>query len=599
MRRLKQVQFLKLHYIQYLLVSLLANIGYRLSVSYFAINLAISGFAATSFPTPAYAMPFTCSGDIYQVQSGQLRIFDPIISSYVDVGSPNGGYNAVGFNTQDNFAYGSQGSNIIRINAAGVITTIFSGNPNFNSFAGDVDSNNTLWLRNSASQYTSVNLATGSATTINLTGSVVNSADIIAVENAGTPYLLTIRGTQIGRINRNTGVSTSANLTGLNPSGSYGASWADSTGRIFTFHNTTGEIFEIFGAFGSSPTGVLVAQGDPSNSNDGFSCDQAPFPNLPPLAMDDTFSGPFNNNITGNILVDNGNGVDEDPEGFTLTINTTPITPPSNGTVTILANGDFTYIPNNNYIGTDTFEYQITDPSGLSATAIVTITLTGSLGYNVTKTQTGGPNPITVAGQIINYEIEVESLSTIPLTGINVVDTLPNGLAGTATLQSGDANNDGNLDTTETFIYTISYTVAQDDIDNGVDLVNQVSVTTNETGASPVNSSASTPISKNPSLTVTKVASPRLNVPAGTSILYTYTVTNNGNVTLSNVDLNDVHTGSGTPPIPGNETLSVDATPIGDSSDSSVDGVWDTLRPGDSILFTANYTVTQQDIDMQ
>ena len=35
----------------------------------------------------------------------------------------------------------------------------------------------------------------------------------------------------------------------------------------------------------------------------------------------------------------------------------------------------------------------------------------------------------------------------------------------------------------------------------------------------------------------------------------------------------------------------------GDSTDAAVNGSWDSLAPGDQVTFTANYTVTQNDID--
>jgi len=69
---------------------------------------------------------------------------------------------------------------------------------------------------------------------------------------------------------------------------------------------------------------------------------------------------------------------DSDPEGNTITINTTPVSNVSNGSLTINTNGTFTYSPNANFNGTDNFTYQICDngsPS-LCATGSVTITVT-------------------------------------------------------------------------------------------------------------------------------------------------------------------------------------------------------------------------------
>lgn len=101
-----------------------------------------------------------------------------------------------------------------------------------------------------------------------------------------------------------------------------------------------------------------------------------------------------------------------------------------------------------------------------------------------------------------------------------------------------------------------------------------------------------------PSLLVTKVVSPSVNVAAGTTVTYTYTVRNNGNQVLTNVSLNDVHNGSGPAPLPGNEVLSSDAAPANDSSDGAANnGVWTRLAPGDVITLTSTYIITQQDVD--
>ena len=108
-----------------------------------------------------------------------------------------------------------------------------------------------------------------------------------------------------------------------------------------------------------------------------------------------------------------------------------------------------------------------------------------------------------------------------------------------------------------------------------------------------------------PSLTVAKTASASgfvtgniQEAPAGTVVTYSYVVTNNGNVFVTSISASDVHNGFGSAPVPANETLSNDAAPSGDSSDSTADGTWDSLAPGDSITFTAAYTITQSDVDL-
>ena len=78
---------------------------------------------------------------------------------------------------------------------------------------------------------------------------------------------------------------------------------------------------------------------------------------------------------------------------------------------------------------------------------------------------------------------------------------------------------------------------------------------------------------------------------------YTYRVTNSGNQTITGVSLSDAHNGSGPAPAPGGETLFDDVLPLADSTDASNNSTWDTLAPGDTVEFTATYTVTQQDVD--
>jgi len=66
---------------------------------------------------------------------------------------------------------------------------------------------------------------------------------------------------------------------------------------------------------------------------------------------------------------------DNDLDGDTLTVNTTPVTNVANGTLTLNANGTFTYVPNADFSGTDSFVYEASDGNGGTAQATVTITV--------------------------------------------------------------------------------------------------------------------------------------------------------------------------------------------------------------------------------
>lgn len=105
-------------------------------------------------------------------------------------------------------------------------------------------------------------------------------------------------------------------------------------------------------------------------------------------------------------------------------------------------------------------------------------------------------------------------------------------------------------------------------------------------------------VSANPSLEVTKTPSITSGAVAGQTITYTYTVKNNGNVTISTISLLDSHNAAGPTPIPGSVFISIAVSPgIGSHDAITTDAIWDSLAPGDTITFTANYIVKQSDVD--
>jgi len=95
------------------------------------------------------------------------------------------------------------------------------------------------------------------------------------------------------------------------------------------------------------------------------------FQNRPPEANNDVYT-----TAEDTLLTTDAPGVllnDTDPDGDTL--NAVLVSNPSHGTVTLNANGSFTYRPNTNYNGTDTFTYRATDGIATSGPATVTITV--------------------------------------------------------------------------------------------------------------------------------------------------------------------------------------------------------------------------------
>jgi Bacterial Ig domain/Secretion system C-terminal sorting domain len=80
-------------------------------------------------------------------------------------------------------------------------------------------------------------------------------------------------------------------------------------------------------------------------------------PNRPPIAVNDSVVGLYNNPTFINAL---NNDSDPDNDLFTISIGS-GLLMPANGTITLLGNGLIQYTPNNNFFGTDVFEYKITD----------------------------------------------------------------------------------------------------------------------------------------------------------------------------------------------------------------------------------------------
>jgi VCBS repeat-containing protein len=100
----------------------------------------------------------------------------------------------------------------------------------------------------------------------------------------------------------------------------------------------------------------------------------------------------YTTNEDTTLTVSAANGVlDNDGDENSGTLAATLVTQPTNGTLTLNANGSFTYVPNANFFGTDTFTYRASDDNDESNVALVTITVNA-----VNDAPTGVPNSYTV-----------------------------------------------------------------------------------------------------------------------------------------------------------------------------------------------------------
>ena len=187
----------------------------------------------------------------------------------------------------------------------------------------------------------------------------------------------------------------------------------------------------------------------------------------------------------------------------------------------------------------------------------------------ITKvTKDAGEDHIYKLGETINYVITVKNDGNLTLTNVKIEDALT-GNAG---------ENAWTIDTFapgETQTFETSYVVTEADVIAG-------KVVNNATGEAenPDPKKEETPVTPgekedpvetpNPGLTVVKTSDTEGQVALGQKITYTITVTNNGNVTISGVKLDDSLTGD-------NWTLG-------------------NIKPGETVTKKTTYTVTEKDI---
>lgn len=183
-----------------------------------------------------------------------------------------------------------------------------------------------------------------------------------------------------------------------------------------------------------------------------------------------------------------------------------------------------------------------------------------------------------VAGDIVDYSFTVTNTGNVTLTSVDIVDQLP-GLSD-LTFGAWPTDTDGLLDPGDEVMATAKYTLLQTDIDAG-SLANSVNVTgLPPTGTAVKESAAATlPLTAAPNFTVTKAGSLGLqDGEVGDVIDYEFTITNSGNVTFSGVVLIDSLSGVSTPSISWPDAERV-------------------LAPGEIATATAEYTITQDDVD--
>ena len=130
--------------------------------------------------------------------------------------------------------------------------------------------------------------------------------------------------------------------------------------------------------------------------------------NVAPTATNNAYAANQGSAVSGNVISDAL--ADSDPAGANDPLTITSYTQPANGSVTVSANGYFTYTPAATFSGTNSFTYSISDGDGGSATATVTITVSPPAAGSVTTvidTCEGG-TAVLINGTSIGDQIVVE-----------------------------------------------------------------------------------------------------------------------------------------------------------------------------------------------
>src|SRR5690554_3798182 len=197
-------------------------------------------------------------------------------------------------------------------------------------------------------------------------------------------------------------------------------------------------------------------------------------------------------------------------------------------------------------------------------------------------------NECSDVGETITYTFTVTNEGNVSLSNVTVTDPLIAVITG----PTGDTNNDGILDVTETWVYTGTYTITQADIDAG-QVTNQATATGIAPDQSTVSDLSGTTIENDDPTVIELCQDPAIAIvktgifndengnecsDVGETITYTFTVTNEGNVSLSNVTVTD-------------PLIAVITGPTGDTNN---DGILDVTE---TWVYTGTYTITQADID--
>lgn len=488
------------------------------------------------------------------------------------------GYNALGYNTNDNYLYAirrdaGHTNSLLRIAQGGVVTgfgpvaglpTINPANDAYNQ--GDFGrgiSADVLYVRSvrDLDNLWAVNVVTQTATAIPLSATTPNTSDIVWKDGFLWGVGLDDR---MYRIDPSTG-DVDSWTTGLGLTQTLGASWQYGNGNLGFSENDTGAVHQVAvdNPTSGTPTFTLVstAQGPTSGNNDGTGTAGAE------VDLGIVKSGPATyapgDAIEYTLTV--ANGGPGDSSGFVVN-DTLPssIDAPTTSTPGCTIDGDqlqciMAALP----LG-GTADIEITGAISAGATGVITNTATvigneldpnpandtdtteatpePQANLQITKTPT--PAVVTAVGEEVTYAFEVTNTSDVPIDDIELVDVQA---PPAGALTSGPDCPETTLAAMASMICTATYVTTAADIAHG-----RIDDTATATGGS-----AGTPIVSNEA-TATVLAEPILDwtlaktafvggaeladgatVLPGDTLTYQVTATNQASIDIADVEIMD------------------------------------------------------------
>jgi len=159
-------------------------------------------------------------------------------------------------------------------------------------------------------------------------------------------------------------------------------------------------------------------------------------PNEAPVAAGDSYATDEDTVLTVSApgVLENDTDAERDPLTAVL------VSGPSNGTLELNADGSFTYTPDADFNGTDTFTYRASDGGSLSNSAVVTVTV-----------DPVNDPPVAIPDA---YTVSVDTTLAVPAPGVLANDTDADGDSLTAVLVTSTANGSLALATDGSFTYT-------------------------------------------------------------------------------------------------------------------------------------------------